>query len=69
MNHVTWPRCFAACLRDPQQALPPGIATERMAIYEVLFFNNLDGVISSGFPVLRRLLDEPRWHRVVRAFM
>ena len=38
-----------------------------MAIYEELFFNNLDGFISSGFPVLRQLFDEPRWHRLVRA--
>ena len=69
MNHTTLQRRFAARIRDPQQALPPGIATERMAIYEELFFNNLDGFISSGFPVLRRLFDEPRWHRLVRAFM
>ena len=62
-------RRFVARIRDPQQALPPGIATERMAIYEELFFNNLDGFISSGFPVLRQLFDEPRWHRLVRAFM
>ena len=69
MNHTTLQRRFAARIRDPQQALPPGIATERMAIYEELFFNNLDGFISSGFPVLRQLFDEPRWHRLVRAFM
>ncbi|MFL9694731.1 HvfC/BufC family peptide modification chaperone, partial [Aeromonas veronii] len=69
MNHTTLQRRFAARIRDPQQALPPGIATERMAIYEELFFNNLDGFIRSGFPVLRQLFDEPRWHRLVRAFM
>lgn len=38
MNHTTLQRRFAARIRDPQQALPPGIATERMAIYEELFF-------------------------------
>ena len=61
---------FAARIRDPQAApLLPGIPAARMAVYEELFFNNLDGFITSGFPVLCRILGEPRRRRLVRAFL
>lgn len=70
MSGIELQRAFAARIRDPEgQALLPGIAVERMALYEALFFNNLERLLSSAFPVLRRLLDEPRWRRLVRAFM
>ncbi|WP_137972298.1 DUF2063 domain-containing protein [Pseudomonas sp. F(2018)] len=61
---------FAARIRQPQaEPLLPGISAERMAVYEELFFNNLDGFIISGFPVLCRVLGEPRRRRLVRAFL
>lgn len=61
---------FAARIRDPQaEPLLPGIPAERMAVYEELFFNNLDGFITSGFPVLCHILGEPRRRRLVRAFL
>ena len=61
---------FAARIRRPEsQALLPGIAPERMAVYEELFFNNVDGFINSGFPVLCRVLGEARRRRLVRAFL
>lgn len=61
---------FAARIRQPQRsALLPGIAAERMAVYERLFFNNIEGFLSSGFPVLRRLFDDARWQRLVRRFI
>ena len=50
---------FAARIRQPEsQALLPGITAERMAVYEGLFFNNIESFLSSGFPVLRRLFDD-----------
>ena len=33
-----------------------------------LFYNNVEGFISSGFPVLRELLDDKTWHAMVRDF-
>ena len=70
MNGIELQRAFAARIRDPEAEAPlPGIAVERMTIYEALFFNNLESLLSSAFPVLRRLLGEPRWRRLVRAFM
>lgn len=61
---------FAARIRTPEHApLLPGIPAARMAVYEELFFNNLDGFITSGFPVLCRILGEARRCRLVRAFL
>lgn len=61
---------FAARIRDPQGVgLLPGVSTARMAVYETLFFNNLEGFLSGGFPVLRSLFADARWQRLVRAFL
>lgn len=61
---------FAARIRDPQGApLPEQVAPERMAIYERLFFNANRSFFDSGFPVLRGVLGEARWQRLVRVFL
>lgn len=70
MNGAELQRQFAARIRQPQrQPLLSGINEERMSVYEALFFNNIDGFISGAFPVLRQLLDAPRWQRLVRSFI
>lgn len=62
-------RRFAAHLRNPETNAPPaGIEERRLAIYRNLFFNNVNGFITQGFPVLHSLLDAERWQRLVRAF-
>ena len=40
----------------------------RMDIYQSLFFNNISGFISTGFPVLKSLVSEENWNVLVRAF-
>ncbi|WP_022964156.1 DNA-binding domain-containing protein [Halopseudomonas pelagia] len=61
---------FAARLREPRStACLPGIAAERMELYEGLFFRNIEGFLSSGFPVLRRLVPDVRWQQIVRDFI
>ncbi|HLA31173.1 MAG TPA: putative DNA-binding domain-containing protein [Pseudomonas sp.] len=70
MSGVELQRAFAARIRQPeQQPLPDGVAVERMALYERLFFNTIQGFISGAFPVLRRLFEAPRWEQLVRAFI
>lgn len=60
---------FAAHVRDPAgHARPPDVEDRRMAIYRDLFYNNVEGFISSGFPVLCSLFDEAAWHALVRDF-
>ncbi len=60
---------FAARIRDPlHQPLPAGVERERMRVYEELFYNNLDELLSANFPVLREVLADD-WPGLVRAFM
>tara|TARA_A100001391_G_scaffold147541_1_gene104969 strand:- start:5687 stop:6454 length:768 start_codon:yes stop_codon:yes gene_type:complete len=62
-------RQFAAHLRDPERhPAPGGIEERRLAVYRKLFFNNINGFLEKGFPVLRSLHDEPAWRALVRAF-
>jgi hypothetical protein len=69
MNAPGLQRRFAAAIRDPDSAdLLPGIAPERMALYRSLVHDNIEGLLAAGFPVLRRVLGEPRWQRLTRAF-
>ncbi len=62
-------RSFAAHLRNPERhPAPEGIEDRRLSVYRELFFNNINGFLEKGFPVLRSLYDEPGWRRLVRAF-
>lgn len=60
---------FAGHIRDPENnPAPAGIEDRRMAIYRDLFFNNVAGFLSSGFPVLKKLYSEEDWERMTRDF-
>jgi hypothetical protein len=60
---------FAAHIRDPEHhARPADVEERRMAIYRELFFNNVEGFLSSNFPVLRSLLDDEAWTALARDF-
>lgn len=60
---------FAAHIRDPAgHAAPDGVEDRRMKIYRELFFNNIQSLLASNFPVLHTLYDDQRWRRLVREF-
>lgn len=60
---------FAAHIRDPHNHPPPEhIEDRRIAVYRGLFYNNVEGFMSSGFPVLRSLYSEEDWHGLIRAY-
>lgn len=60
---------FTAHIRDPQKnAKPDGIEDRRMGIYRELFYNNIEGFISSSFPVIRTIYNDENWHKMVRDF-
>ncbi|MBD9367594.1 putative DNA-binding domain-containing protein [Xanthomonas sp. XNM01] len=62
-------RAFAAHLRDPDaHPAPPGVEARRMALYRRLFLNNIIGLLSGNFPVIRTVLGEPGWNALVAAF-
>ena len=61
---------FTAHIRDPHNAPPPeGIPAARMAVYTELFFNGIDSLLSSNFPVLREITPEAEWNALVRDFL
>lgn len=57
-------------VRDPDvYAGPEGIEPRRLTIYRDLFFNNIEGFLSNGFPVCRSLYCDSDWQALVRDFM
>jgi uncharacterized protein len=61
---------MARYLRNPQAAEPPAdIEPRRLKIYQDLIYNNVEGFISGGFPVLRSLYSDTDWHELVRQFI
>lgn len=59
---------FAAHLRDASAAPPPGIEARRMAVYRELFFNSIENLLASNFPVIKKTLGEAAWLQKVQAF-
>lgn len=59
---------FAAHLRDPQHAPPPGIEERRLRVYRDLFYNSLQNLLAGNFPVIRKVLGDAAWHGLVRDF-
>ncbi len=61
---------FSGHIRDPENTpIPDDVEQRRMAIYRDLFYNNIEGFLSSGFPVLKQLTSDECWHAMVRDFM
>ena len=60
---------FTSHIRNPEKnAIPEGIEDRRMAIYRELLYNNVEGFIASGFPVIRKIYSDENWHKMVRDF-
>lgn len=61
---------LGAWIRDPEANPPPeGIEPRRLKVYADLFYRNVEGLLSSGFPVIRRTLGDKAWHDLVRGFL
>jgi hypothetical protein len=60
---------FTAHIRNPEKhALPDGVEDRRMKIYRDLLYNNVEGFIANGFPVIRKLYSNEHWHLMIRDF-
>ncbi|MFK7885366.1 MAG: DUF2063 domain-containing protein [Gammaproteobacteria bacterium] len=69
MNFQDQQFALTAHIRDPDGApAPAGIEDRRIAVYRDLFFNNVDKLLASSFPVLRKLLGDDRWRLLVRDY-
>ncbi len=61
---------FTDHVRNPGEvSAPEGIEGRRIKIYNDLIYNNIEGFLSGGFPVLQSLYREEDWHRLVRDFI
>jgi len=61
---------FAAHLRDPSRhPAPQGLEDRRVGVYRELVYNNIESLLAGNFPVIRRLLPDPGWRALVRAFL
>lgn len=70
MNFQRAQRELTDHLRQPSRRNPPaGIETRRLAIYRDLIFNNIEGFIAGGFPVLRAIYSDEAWLALVRDFI
>lgn len=60
---------FTAHLRDPEKnPAPEGIEDRRIGIYRELLYNNVEGFLATGFPVIKSIYSEDHWHKMVRDF-
>lgn len=59
---------LTAAIRDPE-ALDIDIEPRRLAVYQRLFFNNINNFVSSAFPVFKQLMPEEWWLNEIRGFM
>ena len=61
---------MANFLRNPEGCpAPEGIEPRRLKIYQGLVYNNIEGFISSGFPVLRSIYTDDQWHELIGKFI
>ena len=59
---------FAAHLRDETAPPPPGIEARRLAVYRELFFNTIENLLASNFPVIKKTLGQTDWLQKVGKF-
>lgn len=60
---------FAAHIRDPKlNPKPADIEARRMNIYNELFFNNVEDFISNTYPVLKEVIPEDEWQKMMRDY-
>lgn len=60
---------FAAHIRNPESnPKPSDVEARRMAIYNELFFNNVEDFISNTYPVLKEITPEDEWDKMMRDY-
>ena len=60
---------FTAHIRNPEKnPIPDGVEDRRIAIYRDPFYNNIEGFIASGFPVIRSIYNDENWHEMISDF-
>ncbi len=61
---------FTAHIRDPKNVKrPQGVPARGMKVYNELLYANVESFLLNCFPVLRKVLGQRKWTRMIRAFM
>jgi uncharacterized protein len=61
---------FTQHMRDPENnAGPEGIEDRRLKIYRELVYNNIESFIANSFPVLRKIIKDEQWHKMMRDYV
>lgn len=61
---------FTQHMRDPENnPAPEGIEDRRLKIYRELVYNNVEGFIANSFPVLRKVIEDEEWHKMLRDYV
>ncbi len=61
---------FTQHMRDPEvNPMPEGIEGRRIKIYSDLIYNNIQSFIANSFPVIRLLLNDDQWHKLLRDYV
>ncbi len=61
---------FARHLRAPEHnPAPEGIEDRRLGIYRDLIYNNIENFIANVFPVMRSIMGDENWHKLMRDFI
>lgn len=61
---------LGAYIRDPAaNPAPTGVEARRLKVYADLFYRNVEGLLATAFPVIRRTLGDEAWHALVRDFL
>lgn len=69
INFQDYQIAFARHIRDPDNISPPEYVSEPgMAVYREVVFNNIESLVSACFPVLKKILGDEAWLRLVRDF-
>lgn len=62
-------RALLARIRQPKKnSLPLGVEAGRVAVYEMLLWNNIRGFVDSCFPIARKRLGKKAWKKWIRRF-
>lgn len=65
-----WQKKLSDYVRNPEADIgPEGVESRRLKIYQNLFFNTIEGGVSTTFPVTRSLYEEAQWRAIIRDFM
>ena len=63
-------RVFAAYLRDPERAAPPGAhEPRRLGVYRDAVYANIEGFMRDNYPRVRAVMDDRQWHAMVRDYL